>query len=314
MVGGERQFDAYMLSALADGMYVRAAEFPAVKPQAKRLNQEIWGISFPRRMVFKHPRKDAKALPAIEEPIQEGHRLPGSLTQEHLETLNTAISELADRALAARHYTPGISRLSYMRDVENFKAGDVLCCKYKGEQNEEEPHPYYFWYREAPAGLDELVKTLPPDHPIRLIGPPRTEAPTNLQLAMEANAQTAAAIEKRLADKEANSERALADAVIEASGVDPNVAKFLRPLFHAAADADTASLRDSERVVKASGGAKKLCPKCHGYKRMVVHGYNSRLNPHESDTLSHHMYELNRNSTGIVNCDECGGTGVVDAR
>ena len=109
-------------------------------------------------------------------------------------------------------------------------------------------------------------------------------------------------------------ERALADAVLDQPGIDPGLAKIFRPLFHAAADADHANLADSERMVKASGGTKMLCPKCGGRKKTVFHGYNSNWNPYTAGTLPHALYENNRNSTSIVNCDECGGTGVVNAR
>lgn len=121
-------------------------------------------------------------------------------------------------------------------------------------------------------------------------------------------------LRERAAESADTEERALADSILGLPGIDPGLAKIFRPVFHAVADADHANRADSERVVKASGGTKMLCPKCNGYKKMVVHDYNSNWNPYKGGTLPHSLFENNRNSTSIVNCDECGGTGVVNAR
>jgi hypothetical protein len=179
-----------------------------------------------------------------------------------------------------------------MRDVENFKAGDVLCCKYQGEQNEEAPHPYYFWYREAPAGLDELVKTLPPDHPIRLIGPPRYEAPANLELAMKANVETAQVVEKRLAAEKA---RALAPRSPAGTSYERgrDIVLGIAGLLLGAAAYHDATHHDSNSSGGGSSGPaiapkKSICPICGG--KGQVRNYDS-------------------SEGGWKTCIMCGGTG-----
>jgi hypothetical protein len=98
-------------------------------------------------------------------------------------------------------------------------------------------------------------------------------------------------------------------------GIDPRATELFRPWFHAEADADHANRVASERVVNASGGAKKLCPKCKGSKKMTVHGYKKDINPYPQGTLLHAAAEGNWSSTtSFAACDECGGTGVVNAR
>src|ERR1700674_5600937 len=85
-------------------------------------------------------------------------------------------------------------------------------------------------------------------------------------------------------------------------------------ILERAAEADAAHLNHSKSVVAASGGAKMLCPKCGGSKKMVQHDYNSSSNPYRAGTLPGALFENGRNTTSVVNCDRCGGTGVVDAR
>jgi uncharacterized repeat protein (TIGR03803 family) len=110
-------------------------------------------------------------------------------------------------------------------------------------------------------------------------------------------------------------ERALADSVLGLPGIDPGLARVIRPLFYAGADADHARRAASERVVNASGGAKMLCPKCKGYKTMTVHGYKKDINPYPLGHPFHAAGEGNWSSTiSIVACDNCRGTGVVNAR
>jgi uncharacterized repeat protein (TIGR03803 family) len=92
------------------------------------------------------------------------------------------------------------------------------------------------------------------------------------------------------------------------------VAEIAGGILERAAEADAAHLNHSKSVVAASGGAKMLCPKCGGSKKMVQHDYNSSYNPHRAGTLPGALFENGRNSTSVVNCDRCGGTGVVDAR
>jgi len=300
--GDQREFNMLALDGLQRGE--RSPAF--TKAAAKQLNRELDEI-FPARAVFKRPIWPWKALPPIEEPIHQGHPTPGSLVSEHLETFDGAIHALAEHAINAERGYSGKSPKGYAEQVKNLQAGDVLCCKYEGDDGDSWSHPYYFWYKQAPSGLDELLKTLPDDHPIRLIGPPRSEAPANLELAMEANPKTAGAVQERLAAKKSNLERGMADTLIEA--MDPQFAKIFRPLLHAAADADHARLADSERIVKESGGV--LCPKCGGYKLITRHDYNSATNPYSWGNPMYRIYENDRDIRSIVKCDECGGTGVV---
>ena len=92
------------------------------------------------------------------------------------------------------------------------------------------------------------------------------------------------------------------------------VTEFISGIAKAAAEADAANLADSKSVVAAAAGAKMLCPKCGGSKKMVQHNYDPSWNPHKRGTLEYGLFENGRNTTSVVNCDRCGGTGVVDAR
>ena len=112
-----------------------AKQFPAARSQAKRLNEEI-GQMFPPRAVFETSISQwkAKALPPIEEPIQQGPRTPGSLVTEHLKSFPNAMLHLADAYLSQRPYT-GKNRFSYYNDVKSLQAGDVLYCLYESGDN-----------------------------------------------------------------------------------------------------------------------------------------------------------------------------------
>jgi len=92
------------------------------------------------------------------------------------------------------------------------------------------------------------------------------------------------------------------------------ISEIVSDRIQRAAEAEAGRLNHSKRVVAESGGAKMLCPKCDGYKKMVQHDYDYSLNPHAGGTLAHAYFEIGRESTNIVNCDRCGGTGVVNAR
>jgi uncharacterized repeat protein (TIGR03803 family) len=107
-------------------------------------------------------------------------------------------------------------------------------------------------------------------------------------------------------------ERRLYDSVLDMPGIDPGLARVIRPLFYAGADADHARRADSERVVNASGGAKMLCPKCKGYKLMTVHGHEKEILQDGSGNWF--TSSSIRPTISIEACDECGGTGVVNAR
>jgi hypothetical protein len=110
--------------------------------------------------------------------------------------------------------------------------------------------------------------------------------------------------ERRSYDAALDTAQTLAQKIMP--GIDPRATELFRPLFHAEADADHANRVASERVVNASGGAKKLCPKCKGYKRMVVHGYKKDINPYPRGTLLHAAAEGNWSSTtSFAACDEC---------
>jgi TPR repeat protein len=299
--GDQRQFNMLALDGLK-----RGEQTPAfTKAAAKQLDREI-NEMFPVRAVFKRPIWPWKALPPIEEPIHQAPWTPGSLVSEHLETFDGAIHQLAEHAIKVEQGYSGKSPKGYAQQVQNLQAGDVLCCKYEGDDGESWSYPYYFWYKEAPPGLQELLKTLPPDHPIRLIGPPLTQAPATLTLAKNANQATAEAAVK----KGAPDERAQLDSVLDSRGVDPQLAKLLRPYFHKAADAAHARRADSERIVK-SGGAKMLCPKCDGYKLISRRYYDSSRNPYSWGDPMYSIYESQRNGVSFENCDVCGGTGVI---
>jgi hypothetical protein len=70
---------------------------------------------------------------------------------------------------------------------------------------------------------------------------------------------------------------------------------------------------DSKKRVAESNGKKIICPKCSGGKKMSLHGYDSTgVNPYRFGTLAYNGFEQNRKSITIVDCDRCGGTGVID--
>jgi hypothetical protein len=97
-------------------------------------------------------------------------------------------------------------------------------------------------------------------------------------------------------------------------GVDPKVMRFFDGFYKRAAAADASRISNSKSVVAASGGTKMLCPKCHGSQLMVTHAHDYSVNPHDWGTLEHGLFENAREKTNFVSCDQCGGTGVVDAR
>ena len=97
-------------------------------------------------------------------------------------------------------------------------------------------------------------------------------------------------------------------------GVDQRTMRFFNGMFNAVAKGEADTIANSKSIVAASGGTKMLCPKCGGCRTMVQHTYDSRYNPYRNGTLPNSLYEMNRESTRLVNCDKCGGTGVVDAR
>ncbi len=97
-------------------------------------------------------------------------------------------------------------------------------------------------------------------------------------------------------------------------GVDSRTMSFFNGFFQRAAAADETRVNSSKSAAASSYGAKMVCPKCHGSKLMVAHSYNSSYNPYGYGSLEHGLYENGRNQTNFVPCDECGGTGVVDAR
>jgi hypothetical protein len=90
--------------------------------------------------------------------------------------------------------------------------------------------------------------------------------------------------------------------------------QILGGIVKEAVAAEDARIAHSKTVVTESSGAKMLCPKCGGSKKMVQHNYNSSYNPYDMGTLGHGLFEANRDSTSFENCDRCRGTGVVDAR
>ena len=97
-------------------------------------------------------------------------------------------------------------------------------------------------------------------------------------------------------------------------GVDTNVMRFFNGMLKGAAKAEADNVASSKSIVAASGETKRLCPKCGGTKKMVQHTYDSGRNPYAGGTLGHSLHENARDGISIVNCDQCGGTGVVDAR
>jgi flagellar biosynthesis GTPase FlhF len=322
--GDQRQYDPKMLSSLSRGEYV-----PAAKPQAKRLQEEI-GQMFPPRAVFETSitQWKAKALSPIEEPIQQGPKPPGSLVDEHLESFDNAMLHLADAYLSQRPYT-GKSRLSYYNDVKSLQAGDVLYCRYESGDNFFHERPYFFWYRETPPGLENLLKTLPNDHPIRQIGPPLEEAPPTLDLAMKANVGTAEDVKKMMAESRARAQKEARvpkgtsyergrDLVFKALGV----VFAIGAVAEMKAQHDVA-VREEElqKIIAASGGAKVRCPECKGSGNVLQTKWNEvSNNPFPvgtqpwidwQNTLPGLPKTKLEGTSYLEKCSRCGGQGWV---
>jgi len=82
--------------------------------------------------------------------------------------------------------------------------------------------------------------------------------------------------------------------------------------------AETMTIDHSKQIVAESGGKKKLCPKCKG--RTVITLYEHAppaMNPYRWGTDEYQLFEVeqrNKTTMRTTECDECHGTGVVDAR
>jgi chemotaxis protein histidine kinase CheA len=131
---------------------------------------------------------------------------------------------------------------------------------------------------------------------LKILGPPRARV---------------ARYEERHPEKEEEKQQ---NYLPDIPGVDANAMRFFNGMLKGAAKAEADNVASSKRIVAASGETKRLCPKCGGTKKMVQHTYNSGPNPYRAGTLGNALHENGRDGVNIVNCDECGGTGVVDAR
>jgi hypothetical protein len=272
----------------------------ADKPVMKDLVAEMNDCIPPRLCfdeLFERPRQHEfvdKPLPTDKHAGLTPPSKAGMLASEHLVALEKAIYYIFDYNGHA-----GGNPAGSWDSVKQFGSAKVLECVYRGEKVGSRIGTTYFWYERMPSGLEQALKTLPPDHAIRQIGPPLTAGPVDFELATKLNTGPAEAIERTAA------EQAVPSLPQTGIGFIDNMAKQAR-------DLDIAHLNDSKSVVAASGGRKMLCPKCGGSKKMVRHDSNSNWNPNRSGTLAHSLFENNRNTVTVVDCDKCGGTGVVD--
>lgn len=275
----------------------------------------------PPRAVFQEAFYDGensvvpppRPLSPTEAPIGRV-RAPGSLSEEHLQSFKDAIYNLVNLMPPDKRKE---TNLGYWNKVEGLAAGDVLRCLYQDPRPGFDGRPFYYWYKAPPAGLDELLNKLPPDHPIRQIGPSRESAPATYELALQANAESARTVK-------ANDEWEKAHHAAEPTPSNwDKLAGFFKPFADAGATfgmhqrkiEDEQRTQHQERVRKLiaeSGGAKIECPKCRGEGKIVTYTPVYGTNPH---SLSDHRTwdpSADANFTHSVDCDRCGGLGVVN--
>lgn len=240
-------------------------------------------------------------------------RTAGSLAREHLVSFKGAIYELSGWNRKNKE-----SPSTYWEMVENLRVGDVLSCEYYTEYTDIISRPFNFWYQKKPDGLDELLKKLSDDHPIRQIGPERDNAPRSVELAMQANQESAKLVKKDEEDlkKWRASE---AERKKNAGG------GFLEWLAKCAELGIVIGLHEKEQerqhyesiqqIVAASGGKKMICPECNGSGKTVhtSDGFNKYAqNPYSLGTQEANAFEERRETVHVSTCSKCGGTGVVD--
>lgn len=269
----------------------------------------------PPRMLFDdmwshpQPRHVDQPLPSDSHAAVPPHFEKDQLASEHLEKLEKAIYKLAVTSVDNRRSSSG-----YWDEVQEFASNYVVTCRYRGSDPGSRSRPYFFWYDHVPEGVIEALKTLPADHPIRQIGPPLSSGPADLASARTlcegvADAEKRWAVIKRERGDIPGTKREWTREEREAAWT-----KDLIGIMRALAEADAANLADSKKVVAASGGTKMLCPRCGGAKKIVQHNHNSDVNPHDPGTLGNSLYDMRRDTTDVVTCDLCDGTGVIDAK
>jgi hypothetical protein len=265
-------------------------------------------------------------LPPVDGPIGHGYRPAGALVRERLQSLETVVRILspdnptADRAFAKVKGLEGGDRANDASLVPYLERGPaVLVCGYQGEFKDT-AMKRLFWYKKTPDGLDELLKTLPADHPIREIGPAQESAPATLELALKANSQSADEVRKAVADEKERASRPIQQPELTNQQKIENF--FVRlgvvvTTISVAGEAIATHKAEAQRervkkIIDASGGTKMECPKCGGSGKNFYSAYNNGTNPYPWYSLEHQNFENMREETHESRCGRCGGTGVVD--
>ena len=290
--------------------------YHASRPERRGFLEQVAGEMMdciPPRLLFHHPFDESQTYDRAKPLPMDPHApllvsfQPGMLVSERLETLKTAVYQMANLSPEQKQ-----SPLAYWNMVQQYRDVYVLTCEYRGDKPGSRSRPYYFWYQQLPNGMEDVIKKVPGQHPIRQIGPPLESAPASLRLAMQRNSGAVAAEGHWTAiEKEREAQPA---SLPDIPGLDPKEKKIFDGIYKGVQQADAAQLANSKSIVAASGGTKMLCPKCGGYKLRMNEHTNWNMNPYASGTSAHNLYEANRQTKSLGNCDMCGGTGVVDAR
>jgi MFS family permease len=311
--GDKRYLYLYIVHSLASGELTPAE----TKEAANQLVMAILHM-IPPRAVFNDlfaPSPsilDAKPMAAVDGDIHLGPRKPGMLIREHLESFKHAIYYLTGQNKRNKE-----SPLAYWSQVDNLKAGDVLYCVYQTESADLISRPFYFWYQKVPDGLSDLLKTLPVDHPIRQIGPPRDSAPDSYTLALQANQETRTLVRESEEDLE-KWRAAEAKRKKDAGG---GFVDFLAKMAEAGImlgllekEKEKQHYEHVEQIIAESGGKKIKCPTCNASGKVLDSTYNSDPNPHPYLSLEHSQFEDSRTRLHLITCSKCGGEGWVYAK
>lgn len=264
----------------------------------EKLMSEIQHMIPPRAVFFglfewdpsPYYRDKEKPLPAIEGPIGEGYRPAGSLVREYLQSLKTVISDRSPNVPASE---------TAWNQIKELHPGDILVCTYQGGFRDT-AWAELFWHKKSPDGLDRVLKILPSDHPIRRIGPARESAPASLDVAMQANPNTAEDLKKGIADEKERAARPVQTNGPKVSNAD----KFwtvIGALVIGATVLDLAHPNDS-KPSSNEGWEQVRCSRCNG----------SGLVKEPLTTIS--GARIQGDPVQLVKCSECNGKGFLEKR
>ena len=75
------------------------------------------------------------------------------------------------------HQTKEETQHPYIAQVDSFRDKAVLMCKYKRDR---QTRFMFYWFKNAPAGWDEALKSISADNPVVGVGPAKPECPESL--------------------------------------------------------------------------------------------------------------------------------------